>query len=68
MPDPEAPAPQKPGFRTTEFWITLAVTVAALVPSLGLPEEHVAVKIAGLIVAVGAQLGYAALRTSAKKA
>lgn len=68
MPEPEAPVPQKSGFKTTEFWITLAVTIAALVPSLGLPEEHVAVKVAGLVVAVGAQLGYAALRTAAKKA
>lgn len=56
----------RPGIRTTEFWLTLFVTIASLVPSFGLPEAHPAVKIAGVVMAVAAQLGYTAFRTAAK--
>lgn len=57
----------KPGIKSTEFWIMLVVTIAGLVTA-ALPETHVAVKIAGLVVSVAGSLGYTVARGGVKKA
>ena len=59
---------ERPGIRTTEFWVTLIIAVAGALPTFGLPDEHVAVKVAGFAVAVLAALGYTLSRTKVKQA
>ncbi len=59
---------ERPGIRTTEFWVTLIIAVAGALPTFGLPDEHVAVKVAGFAVAVLATLGYTLSRTKVKQA
>ncbi len=59
---------ERSGLRTTEFWITLAVVIAGLLPSSGLlPEGHWAVKVCGLIVSAAAAMGYTVTRGGVKK-
>jgi len=61
----------KSGWKTTEFWMTLAVVVVAYLLStdLGSAEAYpVLAKILGMAAAVLAALGYQASRTSVKKA
>ena len=68
VPEPAA-APEKAGIKTTEFWICAILTLAGLLPASGIfPDTHVAVKVAGLIVSLGAALGYTVVRGSVKKA
>lgn len=57
----------KPGYKTSEFWITAAVTAAGLV-TMALPENHWAARLAGAVISLGAQLGYTGWRSSVKKA
>lgn len=57
----------KPGYKTTEWWISVVVTLASLLLASGaLGPEDTATKIAALVVALGAQLGYSAGRSSVK--
>lgn len=68
MGEEEKPA-VAPGYKTTEFWLTLVVVLAGLLPSSGLlPENHWAVKLCGLVVSALAALGYQVSRGSVKKA
>jgi hypothetical protein len=47
------------GYKTSEFWLTLAQTLAAAFLAAGLlPDTHVAVKVAAYIAAALASLGY----------
>ena len=57
----------KPGIKTTEFWVNLIAIIAGIVMSV-LPETHVAVKIAGLVLAGIGSLGYTINRATVKKA
>ena len=57
------------GFRTSEFWLSLAAIVIGGIMGSGiLSSEGVALKIAGLAMAVLSALGYTASRTALKKA
>lgn len=57
----------KPGYLTTEFFLTLVVTIAGCLPASGLlPVDHWAIKVAGLVVAVAAAMGYTVSRTAIK--
>jgi len=58
---------EAPGYKTTEFWITLVLMFAGVITGVGLPEESVAVRIAGFAIALGATLGYQVVRGSVKK-
>lgn len=55
----------KPGYKTTEFWLSLlAVVVSAITPYLtGMPKTA---QIVGIIGAVLTTLGYTTARTSVK--
>lgn len=55
----------KPGYQTTEFWISLVVTLASALVAV-LPTDNTVAKVAALVVAVAAQLGYVAGRVSVK--
>ena len=58
---------QKPGWKTSEFWLSLAAAVlGAFVASGVLPSENLMMKIAGMALAALASLGYAASRGRAK--
>jgi len=59
----------KPGYKTTEFWLSLAaVLIGAFVAGGFLPAEHLAVKIAGFVLTALAALGYTVSRAATKKA
>jgi len=64
--EPTHPA-EKPGWKTTEFWLTLAaVLIAAFLNSGVLPDTSIAVKIASIAAAALASLGYTAGRSYVK--
>jgi hypothetical protein len=57
----------KPGYRTTEFWITVAVVFLSLLMTSGLIGDASPVaKIIGLIVDTAAAMGYTYSRGLAK--
>lgn len=60
--------PTKPGYKTTEFWLTIAAgSVGAFLSADIVPNTHWAVKVAGLAATVLSVLGYQVQRTKAKK-
>lgn len=57
----------KPGFKTSEFWLTLAaVAVGAFLASGALPSEHWAIKLAGVAASALAAAGYSWSRGKVK--
>ena len=65
--DGEKPA-VKPGYKTSEFWLTLGATLAGFVIASGaVPETGVWGKVAALVTAAFAALGYTVSRGLAKK-
>ena len=64
----DAPA-KKPGYKTTEFWITAVLTLAGLVVAGGYgDEDSPMIKIAGMALSLGAAMGYTIVRGGVKKA
>ena len=63
-----APAsPVKPGYKTTEFWLTAGATVVGLVIASGLvPDTGVWPKVVALVVSAFAAMGYTVSRTAVK--
>ena len=58
----------KPGFKTTEFWLTsLAAIVGMVIASGAVPEAGLAGQIIGGAAAVLGQLGYSVSRAIVKK-
>ena len=58
----------KPGFKTTEFWITVVVTVVSLLLASGAFEEASGVgKVLALAAAALASAGYSVARGVVKK-
>ena len=55
----------KPGYKTSEFWLTIAAVLVAAVLSSGL-ENPAVLKIAGIVGSVLAAMGYTYNRTKAK--
>ena len=59
----------KPGYKTTEFWLSLAAVAAGAVVASGvIPAESVWERIVGLVVAALAAIGYTGARLALKKA
>ena len=59
----------KPGWKTTEFWMSTAALVLGLVLASGaLPEGGLAAQIVGGVLSVLSQLGYTAARAQVKAA
>lgn len=57
----------KPGIKTSEFWLNLAaIVVAAFISSGLLPEGHVALKVAVMVSTVLGALGYTVARSMVK--
>ena len=72
-PDPAAVAPAapvvKPGYQTTEFWMTAAATVVGLAIASGIvPTSGTWPQIVGLVTGVLGALGYTVSRTAVKNA
>lgn len=64
----EKPA-TKPGWRTSEFWLTLAASVlGAAFASGAIGEGGTLAKVLGLAATILTTLGYTVVRTNAKKA
>jgi hypothetical protein len=60
-------AKEKPGYRTSEFWISIAVyLLGALAASGVLADDHIAMKVAGLALAALTSMGYSAARAKTK--
>ncbi len=57
----------KPGYKTTEFWLGLLSVVAGAVASSGIATTNPIVQGAGLVVAVLSYLGYNKGRAEVKK-
>lgn len=67
MPETTEPA-KKPGFKTTEFWLSsLAMVLGVVLASGAIPEGGMAGQIVGGVLSVLASLGYTASRTQVKK-
>jgi len=67
MPNTTDPA-KKPGFKTTEFWLSsLAMILGVVLASGAIPEGGIAGQIVGGVLSVLASLGYTASRTQVKK-
>ena len=59
----------KPGYKTTEFWISLAAVIIGSVVASGIvPADSVWERIIGLVGSALAALGYTGARLSIKKA
>lgn len=54
--------PLKPGYQTTEFWMSLAAVILGAIQTSGLLGEGTATKVIGAVVAGLAALGYSASR------
>jgi hypothetical protein len=62
------PVAAKPGYKTTEFWLTAGATFVGLAIASGIvPETGVWPKIVGLVVAAFTSMGYTVSRGMAKK-
>jgi len=58
----------KPGIKTTEFWLSLGVTIVSLLIASGtFPVDSQYVQIASAIAAALSQGGYTFARTQAKR-
>ena len=56
----------KPGYKTTEFWLSAVATLAGLVMGSGLADDHIAMKVAGFALSALLVFGYNAARAKAK--
>ena len=55
------------GMKSSEFWITVVLTVIGALLSAGVfPDESVYAKIAGAVLAAGSSMGYSLSRGIAK--
>jgi hypothetical protein len=59
------PAPQKPGIKTSEFWLALAVTAGVAVATVY--EDIPVARIIGLVAAALTSAGYGLSRAIAKR-
>ena len=69
-PTPDVAAtgtPVKPGYKTTEFWMTAGATVVGLAIASGIvPDTGMWPKIVALVVSAFAAMGYTVSRTAVK--
>ncbi len=66
MADGDVPA-VKPGYKTTEFWLSTVATLAGIALASGaIPEGGQVAQIIGGVLAVLSQLGYSSARAKVK--
>lgn len=67
VPAPAAPPPVKPGYKTTEYWLTkLALVLTALYATGVIPTSGTAAQVAAIAASALGVLGYTVLRSSVK--
>lgn len=66
MSETPTPAPTKPGYRTTEFWLSLLATLLTALFASGVLTSSTALAIAGMAATVLTALGYKVSRTLIK--
>ncbi len=60
---------KKPGYKTTEFWISVIITIAGLLMASGaIAEGSMVARIVGGVMSALAALGYTAARAKVKAA
>jgi hypothetical protein len=58
----------KPGYKTTEFWLSLLATLIGAFVAAGIVgPDHIAMRISGLALSILATLGYGAGRAALKR-
>lgn len=58
----------KPGYKTTEFWLSVgACALGAFAASGALPDDHIVMKVAGMTLAALGAMGYTVSRLFVKK-
>lgn len=62
VPPTTDPAAAEPGYLTTEFWATTAVSVVGFLASAGVFDQATAVRLGGLITSAATIVGYAISR------
>jgi len=66
-PDTATATPVKPGYKTTEFWMTAGATVVGLAIASGIvPDTGVWPKVVALVISAFAAMGYTVSRTAVK--
>ena len=66
-PDTTTAATVKPGYKTTEFWMTAGATAVGLAIASGIvPDTGVWPKIVALVISAFAAMGYTVSRTAVK--
>jgi len=70
VPDPApAPAPLKPGYLTSEAWLSFLTIVVGAIPTSGLvADAPMVAKIVGLVIAALSAINYTIQRTALKRA
>lgn len=69
MTDDETPnTPTKPGWRTSEFWLSIAAIALSSLFASGAMTNTTALAIAGIAATVLTALGYKVSRTAVKRA
>lgn len=64
-----APPATRPGYKTTEFWLSVAAcALGAFLASGSLPQENLAMQIAGVVLSGLTALGYTVSRFMVKNA
>ena len=63
----DLPAPVKPGWQTTEFWLSLAATLLSALFAAGVLTNSTALAIAGIAATILTALGYTVSRALVKK-
>jgi hypothetical protein len=59
---------EKPGWKTSEFWLTMAATLVGIFVLSGvLPTDHIVMKVAALAMQALAAVGYSYSRGLAKQ-
>lgn len=58
----------KPGYKTTEFWLTVGTALGGAGAAFGLAQEHWLVKLAGQLGTVAVTIAYIVARGMVKKA
>lgn len=64
---PEAAPAVKPGYKSTEFWLSSVAAIVGVVMASGATTDSVIMKVAGMATLVLAALGYSVSRGMAKK-
>lgn len=57
----------KPGYKTTEFWMSAVATIVGLVMASGAIQHDTTLQVMGFVVSALSQLGYTGARVATKR-